>query len=157
VYQDLVGMFLTEVLEGSRKKGCMTVRDEAGAHRTIEFAAFLEDRPAGGKRIRCTALESAPSPGDAGADTDGERLRHAQEIAGGLAHLMNQPLTILSNLIQDLLSRTPPQDPRVKAVEEICWQVAKLTDMVAKIRNIHRYEVMDYVAGVRILDVEKVS
>jgi len=155
VYQDLVGIFLSDVLDGSRKKGSMTVRDGAGAHRTIEFTASLEDRPGGGKRIRCTALESLPHSG--GSDEAGERLRHAQEIAGGLAHLMNQPLTILSNLIQDLVSRTPPQDPRAGAIEEICWQLAKLTDIVAKIRNIHRYEVMDYVAGVRILDLERAS
>jgi len=155
VYQDLVALFLDEILQGTRRRGRMTVRDGSGMPRTIEFAALLVNRPGGETRIRCTAQESSAEPDD---DGDGdERLRLAREIAGGLAHHLNQPLTILDNLVQELLSKATAEDAASGTLGGVSRQVAKLNEIVAKLSNITRYEVMDYLAGQRILDIESAS
>lgn len=154
VYQDLFGLFLADVLQGSRKSGIVTIRGDDARRRLIEFHASVEDRPGGGRHVLCSARDVTPDP-DQEDGAAAERFRGAQEIAGGVAHRMNQPLTLIRNLVHDLSGCTGPDDPRLALVQAIDDQVRKLDEIRLKIRNLIRYEVMDYVAGVKIFDVDR--
>ena len=42
-------------------------------------------------------------------------------------------------------------------VMKVHRQIKKMNDITKKISNIKKYEAMDYVAGIRIVDIEKAS
>lgn len=86
-----------------------------------------------------------------------ERLQGVLEMAGGVVHRLNQPLTVVNNLISELLADTPPGSAMSNKLLQIREQVEKLNDIARKIGNIRKYKSMDYVAGVKIVDIDGAS
>jgi PAS domain S-box-containing protein len=92
----------------------------------------------------------APAPAD-------EKLQGVLEMAGGVVHQLNQPLTILNNLLNELMVdlRTDPSGfEKLVRIQQQVGRVIAITRMVA---NIKAYESMEYVAGIKIVDIEKAS
>ena len=85
------------------------------------------------------------------------RLQGVQEMAGGIGHHLNQPLMVLNNLISELLADPTMKETSLKALQRAREQVRKLNYIAQKIQNIKHIELMDYVAGVQIVDIEKSS
>ena len=86
-----------------------------------------------------------------------EKFKGVLEMAGGVAHLFNQPLTIATNLVNELVAeKDTPADQFAKLLK-IQHQIVKLNEITRKIANIHKYAAMDYVAGVKIVDIENAS
>ena len=78
-------------------------------------------------------------------------------MAGGVAHRLNQPLTIINNQINEIMSEIK-QDKRLHdQIVKIQNQIKKLNDITDKLGRIKKYEAMDYVAGIKIVDIEKSS
>ena len=78
-------------------------------------------------------------------------------MAGGVAHSLNQPLTIVNNLLSELLAQQQPDDSIFPKLLKVHDQVIKMNEIANKIGNIKKYEAMDYVAGVKIVDIDKAS
>jgi len=78
-------------------------------------------------------------------------------MAGGVAHKINQPLTIINNLINEVLSDLEAESKPYENMTKIHNQINKLNDIAKKIRGISRYEAMDYVGGIKIVDIDKAS
>jgi signal transduction histidine kinase len=85
----------------------------------------------------------------------GEKFQGAVEMAGGVAHLLNQPLTIVNNLLREMLADTAVESPCFDRMLKVQQQVSRMIAITRKIATIKRYESMDYVAGVKIVDIEK--
>jgi PAS domain S-box-containing protein len=96
----------------------------------------------------------AQPPLDDGFD-QGEKFQGAQEMAGGVAHHLNQPLTIVNNLLNELLTDALVEGPCFDRILKVQQQVNRMIAITRKIAAIKRYESMDYVAGVKIVDIEK--
>lgn len=86
-----------------------------------------------------------------------EKLQGVIEMAGGVAHRLNQPLTIINNLILEIVDGSDPADPLYEKVRELSDQIRVLNDISLKISQIRKYESMEYVAGTRIVDIDKAS
>ena len=86
-----------------------------------------------------------------------EKLQGVLEMAGGVAHRLNQPLTIINNLLDEVLSNSQPHDDNFQKVVRIRDQINKLNEIAKKIGGIRKYESMDYVGGIRIVDIDKAS
>ena len=86
-----------------------------------------------------------------------EKLRGVLEMAGGVAHRLNQPLTIINNLLEEVLSNLPPHDDNFQKAIRIRDQIKKLNEIAKKIGGIRKYEAMDYVGGIKIVDIDKAS
>ena len=78
-------------------------------------------------------------------------------MAGGVAHSMSQPLTIINNYLSEIMADLKPGSTAYQKIVKVNQQIAKMNDITKKIANIRKYEAMDYVAGVRIVDIEKAS
>ena len=76
---------------------------------------------------------------------------------GGVAHKLNQPLTIVRNTTTEVLSNLSPDDPLYEKIVRIHLQVERIHELARKIGNIKKYESMDYVAGIKIVDIDKTS
>jgi PAS domain S-box-containing protein len=92
----------------------------------------------------------------AGALPD-ERLRGVLEMAGGVVHLLNQPLTILNNLLNELMVDMRVDPPGFDKLVRIQQQLSRVIGITRKIASIKSYEPVEYVAGVKIVDIEKAS
>ena len=78
-------------------------------------------------------------------------------MAGGVAHRFNQPLTIVTNIINEVLSTLSPSDASYQKILRAHDQIKRMNDITHKIGNIKKYEAVDYVAGVKIVDIDKAS
>lgn len=87
----------------------------------------------------------------------GEKFKGVLEMAGGVAHSLNQPLTIINNLLSEVLSDLHPDDRNHQKIAKVHDQIQKLNVIVKKIGGIKKYRAMDYVAGIKIVDIDKAS
>jgi phospho-acceptor domain-containing protein len=86
-----------------------------------------------------------------------ERLQVALEVAGGVCHELNQPLQNLSGLI-DVVERNINADhSNYKQIQFIRKQLNRISEMTSKLMRITRYETRDYVAGTKIVDIDRSS
>lgn len=86
-----------------------------------------------------------------------EKLQGVLEMAGGVVHHLNQPLTILSNLLNELMVDLPMDPPGFEKLLQIQQQVGRVIAIARMIASVNSYECMEYVAGVKIVDIEKAS
>jgi PAS domain S-box-containing protein len=86
-----------------------------------------------------------------------EKFQGVLEMAGGVAHTLNQPLTIINNLLSEVLSDLHPDDSNHHKIVKVHDQIQKLNAIVKKIGGIKKYRAMDYVAGIKIVDIDKAS
>ena len=85
----------------------------------------------------------------------GEKFQGALEMAGGVAHHLNQPLTIVDNLLNEMLADAAVEGTCFGRMLKVQEQVSRMITITRKIATIKRCESMDYVAGVKIVDIEK--
>ena len=90
-------------------------------------------------------------------DLDAERsgFRGVLEMAGGVSHKINQPLMIINNLLSEVLSDIREDDPHCRKLEMVSNQLMKLNKIAEKIRGIEKYVTMEYVGGVKIVDIDR--
>ena len=86
-----------------------------------------------------------------------EKFQGVLEMAGGVAHSLNQPLTIINNLLSEVLSGLHPDDRNHQKIMKVDDQIQKLNAIVKKIGGIKKYRAMDYVAGIKIVDIDRAS
>ncbi len=86
-----------------------------------------------------------------------QKFQGVLEMAGGVAHRFNQPLTIVTNIINEVLSTASPSDASYTKILRAHDQIKRMNDITHKIGNIKKYEAVDYVAGVKIVDIDKAS
>lgn len=88
---------------------------------------------------------------------DRQKFQGILELAGGVSHQINQPLTIINNLINDIqneVDRDHVAYPKIIFLQE---QVKSLNAIVKKVGNIKKYASMDYVGGLKIVDIDRAS
>lgn len=78
-------------------------------------------------------------------------------MAGGVAHRLNQPLTIVTNVINELLTTMTTSHRFYNSVKKAHAQIMLMNDITNKIGNIKKYAAVDYVAGVKIVDIDQAS
>lgn len=87
-----------------------------------------------------------------------ERLKTVVEMAGGISHDINQPLTVFSGYM-DLLQRKLPEeneklhDYLVKMKDEI----ERMKEISKKLANVTRYRATDYPGSEKIFDLDESS
>lgn len=86
-----------------------------------------------------------------------EKFKGVLEMAGGVAHLFNQPLTVATNLVNEMVAEKDNRTGQIEKLLKIQNQIRKLNQITKKIANIHKYAAMDYVAGVKIVDIDNAS
>jgi PAS domain S-box-containing protein len=150
-------LVLSELLQSGHEEGILAVIDRGGARHYLEFQALLVEGKGGLHLIKFVAQEATKQMKQQKQQLSKERLLGVMEMAGGVAHALNQPLTIVSNLLHEVLSGFDPNERNYGKIVKIDTQIKKLNEIVRKIGSINQYEAMEYVAGVRIVDIDKAS
>ena len=154
-FRDLFSTFLLIVAKTGKEEGILTIKDRQGKEKHLEFCAFVEEAACGSDSIHLVARNVTERIKLQKEQLSKEKFLGILEMAGGVAHKLNQPLTIIRNTAMDVLSLLSHEDPLYEKIVRIHLQIERIHEMAMKIGNIRRYEAMDYVEGVRIVDIDK--
>ena len=86
-----------------------------------------------------------------------EKMQAVLETAGAVCHEMNQPLQGITSLSETLLMSLGREAPETGRLERIMDLTGRMRAITRKLMGITRYETMDYVQGIRIIDLDKSS
>ena len=156
-YRQRLGAFLTDIQTKGQKEGVLTVNDRQGRERNLEFSAFLVTKRGSSRHIICAARDITERLKTKREQLKQKKLQGVMEMAGGVSHRLNQRLMIINNLINGLLAGVSASDPGYEEMLKIHEQILKLNELAKKIGGIKKYESMDYVAGIKIVDIDKAT
>lgn len=156
-YRQLFSGFLADVLEKGSVEGILIFNDREGGRRHVEVHAQTVETPGGQRQISGIARDITQTVVSQRERLGRERFQGVLEMAGGVVHRLNQPLTVVTNLVNELASEAAPGDPHLEKLYQLQEQVRKLNEIAKKVGNIRKYKSMDYVAGVRIVDIDQAS
>ena len=71
--------------------------------------------------------------------------------------LFRSPLTLINNYLSEILSEPDNQKKNYRRILKVQEQINKLIETVKKISSIKKYETMEYVAGIKIVDIDKAT
>jgi PAS domain S-box-containing protein len=156
-FRELFSTFLSIILKGGQEEGILTIMDRDQNEQHLEFHAAVEKKPGGSEYIQLVARNVTERIKYQREQLSREKLLGVLEMAGGVAHKLNQPLMIIRNMVSELLSGLDSSDPNYEKMARIHLQIERIHELAKKIVKIRRYEPMDYVAGVKIVDIDKTS
>ncbi len=140
-----------------KSEGILSIIDRNGKVHHLEFQASLVKKAENSNYIKSIARDVTEKLKLQREKLAGEKFRGVLEMAGGVAHNLNQPLTILNNLLEEVLSEVSPDDCIYDKIERINDQIKKLNEIAKKIGGVKRYKTMNYVGGEKIVDIDEIS
>ena len=150
-------VFLSDILKIGRNETVLAVMDRNRQKHHLDWQAYLvrsEGRP---HHIKCIARDVSEIVTRQRERNIDQKFQGVLEMAGGVAHSLNQPLTIVNNLLSEILAQQQSDDSSLPKLMQVRRQINKMNEIAKKISNITKYEAMDYVAGVKIVDIDKAS
>ena len=130
----------------------------------VHLDGFLRDITAQSENSKTDPRPKTVARLDSVADElpDGEhyinqKFQGVLEMAGGVAHSLNQPLTIVNNLLSELLADQQSESSIFPKLLKVRDQINKMNEIAKKVGNIKKYAAMDYVAGIKIVDLDEAS
>ena len=156
-HRKLFLLFLSDLLRFGSGEMILALIDSGGNDRYLECHAVLVKNNGQAHHIKCFGRDITEKIKNQKDRTNTDKFQGVLEMAGGVAHRLNQPLTILNNLINDLINDFRPNDPLLKKIMNVNNQIQKMNEITQKIGNIKKYESMEYVAGIKIVDIDKAS
>lgn len=155
--RDIFLIFLSDTLKIGRSEAVLAVLNSHGQKLYLDWRAWLIRNDGRPHHIKCMVRDVSDMVNRQRERNIDEKFQGVLEMAGGVAHSLNQPLTILNNLISELLAGIQPGDARYPKLSKMQVHIHKMNDIAQKIGSIKKYEAMDYVAGVKIVDIDKAS
>jgi len=155
--QQLFFLFLGDIIRIGREEIILKIPAERNAQKFLRLYAAVAKSDGGTRHINCVVSDVTERIKTIREKTNRDKFQGVLEMAGGVAHRFNQPLTIVNNLINETFSEMQPGNKHYDTIAKMCDQIQKLNDITRKVGNIKKYEAIDYVAGVKIVDIDKAS
>jgi PAS domain S-box-containing protein len=155
--RDLFLIFLADIFKIGRNEAILSILDINSKIHHLKCQAFLIKNNGRANHIKCVARDVSRLVTHQRKQADNDKFQGVLEMAGGVAHKLNQPLTIINNLIDEILSGLQKDSRFYPKVVKVHNQIKKMNDITDKLGRIKKYESMDYVAGIKIVDIEKAS
>jgi PAS domain S-box-containing protein len=155
--RDLFFIFLADIFKIGRNEAILSILDTGSNTHHLRCQAFLVKNNGRIQHIKCIARDVTRMMAKQKDSAANEKFQGVLEMAGGVAHRLNQPLTIINNLINEVLSELRQDSPTYAKIVGVHNQIKKMNDITDKLSRIRTYEAMDYVAGIKIVDLEKAS
>ncbi len=84
-----------------------------------------------------------------------ERDETLAELAGSVAHLLNQPLTSLMGYVELLIRQSKLGENETKYLNKIYNESERLADVIRKIESVTSYATEDYLGSIKILKLDE--
>jgi PAS domain S-box-containing protein len=155
--RDLFLIFLADIFKIGRNEAILSILDGNSNTHYLKCQAVLVKNNGRVQHIKCIARDVTRIISKQKEQAGNEKFQGVLEMAGGVAHSLNQPLTIIHNLINEVLSELKQNNKIYLKLVKVHNQIKKMNDITDKLGRIKKYEAMDYVAGIKIVDIEKAS
>ncbi len=155
-YRNQFRLFVSGILDSENDNGILTIMDKSRKIHYLEFQSSLVKKTEKAHYLETVAWDVTKKLRHQ-KELAREKFQGVLEMAGGVAHNLNQPLMIINNLLDELLTVLKPDDPNYNIIERINGQTEKLNQIAKKIGGIKKYRAMEYVGGERIVDIDKTS
>ncbi|MGD2037387.1 MAG: PAS domain-containing protein [Desulfobacterales bacterium] len=155
--RDLFLIFLADIFKIGRNEAILSILDVNSKIHHLKCQAVLIKSNGRANHIKCIARDVSRLISRQKEQTDNEKFQGVLEMAGGVAHKLNQPLTIINNLMDEIVSGLQKDNRFYPKIIKVHNQIKKMNDITDKLGRIRKYESMDYVAGIKIVDIEKSS
>jgi PAS domain S-box-containing protein len=155
--QQLFFLFLGDAIRIGREEIILKLDTASSDKRYIQVEAAVVKTEGRARKINCVVCDVTERVKQIKEKTNRTKFQGVLEMAGGVAHRFNQPLTIVTNIINEVMIHTEPEDKLYQSMVKMQMQINKLNDITRKIGNIKKYEAVDYVAGVKIVDIDRAS
>ncbi len=150
-------MFLGDTVKVGREEVILQMTNDGGPPRYARLHATLVKNEGRAQKISCIINDVTDRIHQLQEKYNRQKFQGVLEMAGGVAHRFNQPLTIVTNIISEVLATLNPSDSSYDKILRIHDQIKRMNEITHKIGNIKKYEAVDYVAGVKIVDIDKAS
>jgi PAS domain S-box-containing protein len=155
--RDLFLIFLADTFKIGRNDVILSILDACSNTHYLKCQALLVKNDGRVQHIKCIARDVTRMMIKQKERAANEKFQGVLEMAGGVAHRLNQPLTIINNLINEILLELQQDNQVYAKIVNVHNQIKKMNDITDKLSRIKKYEAMDYVAGIKIVDLEKAS
>jgi PAS domain S-box-containing protein len=157
ISRDVFTLFLGDISEKGWEKRPLRIIDRHGTERHLEFQAFCMKKNGSRELIKGIGRDVTDLLDRHKEQLSREKFQGVLEMAGGVAHRMNQPLMIVNNILDELISDLEPADQYYSKIVKVYRQIEKINELSKKIKGIKQYRAIDYVDGVKIVDLDKAS
>jgi PAS domain S-box-containing protein len=155
--RQLFFLFIGDTNRIGREEIIMKLEADSSTDKFIRIQAAVFKSEGRSRTISCVVSDVTERVNQIREKTNRDKLQGVLEMAGGVAHRFNQPLTIVTNIINETLSSMAPNDRLYGSISKVQDQIHKLNDITRKVGNIKKYEAIDYVAGIKIVDIDRAS
>ena len=155
--QQLFFLFLGDTIRIGREEIILKMPADKGEKKFIRLHAAVVKSDGGTRQINCVISDVTERIKKIREKTNRDKFQGVLEMAGGVAHRINQPLTIVNNIINEAFSGLEAKEPLYESLVKMRTQIEKLNEITKKVGNIKKYEAIDYVAGIKIVDIDRAS
>jgi PAS domain S-box-containing protein len=155
--RDVFLILLGDIRKMGREEAVLRLRDALGCKKLIEITAIIVKTEGRAHHVKLIAKDVTERVKIAEESRNIEKFQGVLEMAGGVAHRLNQPLTVVTNVINELLTTMASTDQFYNSVQKAHAQIMLMNEITNKIGNIKKYAAVDYVAGVKIVDIDQAS
>jgi PAS domain S-box-containing protein len=145
---------LYEALEKGQSRRMLTFVDDSEGLRFFDLTAKLLQTQGNPGPIEATGWDLTHRFRRLKIEERRERFLGVREMARAVTQNVEQPLQIVKLLLDEMLDGIEPENSAHEKVTRMLDQVINIEDIVDKIKSIKKYRSMDYVAGIRIFDID---
>lgn len=156
-HRELLMLFTADILKFGSEQIILPIVGKDGIEHQIECRALLIKQRDKAHHIKGVAKDVTRQMVRQKVTANEEKFQGVLEMAGGVAHRLNQPLTIINHLLAEITADQQPGHAHCDKINRVREQVSKMTEITKKISNIRKYAAMDYVAGIKIVDIDRAS
>lgn len=162
-YKDLYLLFLSDLFRLGQQETLLRIKDAHGRQRQLELQASLVMQEGTPHHIKAVARDVTEQVQRRRLRLRRQKLEGVLEMAGGVAHRMSQPLTIITNIVEEMArdrDRECPgalHEPGKKRLKRLSSQVKELNTLIHKVKRINSYATTEYVDGQTIVDLDRSS
>jgi PAS domain S-box-containing protein len=158
-YKDLYLLFLSDLFRLGQQESLLRIKDANGRQHQLEVQASLVIHEGAPHHIKAVARDVTNQVQRRLRALERQKLQGVLEMAGGVAHRMSQPLTIITNIVEKMArSRTGASDASDRVwLKRLSSQVQELNALIRKVKRINSYATTEYVDGQTIVDLDRSS
>lgn len=158
-YKDLYMLFLSDLFRLGQQETLLRIKDAHGRQRQLELQASLVLNEGVPHHIKAVARDVTDQVQQRRRSLRRQKLQGVLEMAGGVAHRMSQPLTIITNIVEEMAQEgfEDYHDPGKIRLKRLSSQVRELNTLIRKVKRINSYATTEYVDGQMIIDLERSS
>jgi len=155
--KDLFLLFLSDTLRFGSEQMVLSLMDSSGKAHHFDCHTILVKKDDRAHHIKCIGRDITNRMPRQKANSNKEKMQGVLEMAGAVVHHMNQPLTVVNCLLNEIMADIPSTNSSYEKILKMQTQIIKMNDITKKIGKIKKYAAMDYLAGVKIVDIDKAS